>query len=230
MRNPVLILLLLIIGLTKGFAQCNVFYQLEAGSMWEMENFNAKGKLTGKNAQKVIAFDGNSDSFTAKINSVISDEKGKEVMHGDLDFSCNNGTMIIDMRNFVSEEQMKAFESYELKIEAENLEVPNSLSVGESLKDGVMTVTAMNSPIPMTMNISITNRKIVGKESVTTPAGTFECYKITSDLTVETKMAIGFTLSFSTVEWLAPKVAVVKSESYKKGKLQGYSLLAKIGR
>ena len=88
----------------------------------------------------------------------------------------------------------------------------------------------MNSPIPMTMNISITNRKIVGKESVTTPAGTFECDKITSDLTVETKMAIGFTLSFSTVEWLAPKVAVVKSESYKKGKLQGYSLLAKIGR
>jgi hypothetical protein len=35
-------------------------------------------------------------------------------------------------------------------------------------------------------------------------------------------------MEFSAIEWLAPKAAIVKSESYKKGKLQGYTLLTKL--
>lgn len=209
-------------------AQCNEYYALEQGRGWEMENYNAKGKLSGKSIQKVVSFTGGTDSFKAKIHSVGLDAKGKELFQADLDFACDKGTMIVDMRNFVTEEQMKAFESYELAVEGENLEIPNSLDIGQSLKDGSLTLTTQNSPIPMTMNVTITDRKIAGKESIVTPAGTFNCYKITSNLTVKTKMAIAFTLSFSTIEWLAPDVAVVKSETYKGNKLQGYTLLTKI--
>lgn len=209
----------------SSFAQCNEYYQLSEGSEWEMESYNAKGKVTGRNTQKVTRFDGQGDSFTATVHSVIYDKKDKEVMQGDLDFKCDNGTMIVDMRNFINEEQMQMFQSYEMKVEAENLEVPNNLSVGQSLKDGSVTVTASNSPIPMNMSVTITDRKVVGKETVTTPAGTFECYKITSKSTVNTKMGLGMKFEYTTIEWLAPKVAVVKSESYKNGKLQGYTLL-----
>lgn len=226
MRNLIYVVVLLAFS-GNGFAQCNEFYQFKEGSEWEMESYDAKGKLSGTNRQKVISYQGSSNSFTAKVHSTVMDKKGKEVMQGDLDFKCQDGTMIIDMRNFINEEQMKAFQNYEMQMQGENLEVPNTISVGQTLKDGSITMTAANSPIPMNMSVSITDRKVVGKESITTPAGTFDCYKITSNSTVKTKMAIGMTIEFSTIEWLAPKVAVVKSESYRKGKLQGYSLLTK---
>jgi hypothetical protein len=193
-----------------------------------MESYNAKGKLSGKSKQQVIEFSGDADAFTAKVHSVAFDAKGKEVLESDLDFACENGTMKVDMRNFIGEEQMKAFENYTLTVEGENLEIPGSLAAGQSLKDGTLHLTATDAPLPMTMDVTITDRKVAGKESIDTPAGTFDCYRITSNLTVKTKMALGFTLGFSTVEWLAPRVAVVRSETYKGEKLQGYTVLTKI--
>lgn len=219
------ILLITFSATVSNFAQCNEFYQLTAGSEWVMESYDAKGKMTGRNEQKVISFESQANSFIATVHSVIYDKKGKEVMQGNLDFKCEKGTMVVDMRNFINEEQMKMFQSYEMQVEAENLEVPSNLSVGQSLKDGSVTMTASNSPIPMNMSVTITERKVEAKETVTTPAGTFESYKITSKSIVNSKMGIGMTFEFTTIEWLAPKVAVVKSESYKKGKLQGYTLL-----
>jgi hypothetical protein len=222
-------LIIILIGALNAFAQCNEFYQLKEGGEWEMESYNSKGKLTGKSQQKVISFTSQSNGFNAKVHTVISNDKGKESMQGDLDFACSNGTMTIDMRNFINEDQMKAFGNYEFDVEAQNLEIPNSLSIGQSLKDGSIIITATNSPIPMTMTVTITDRKVIGKESVTTPAGTYDCYKITSNSTIKTKTVVGVTLNFSAIEWLAPKAAIVKSETYNKnGKLQGYSLLTKL--
>ncbi|MEQ9166431.1 MAG: hypothetical protein RLO12_09235, partial [Fulvivirga sp.] len=219
MRSLLLLISFVVVSWVAS-AQCNQYYQLSEGSEWEMESYNAKGKVTGRQTQKVTNFSGDANSFTATVQSTIFDKKDKEVMQGDLEFKCQNGTMMVDMRNFINEEQMKAFQSYEMSIEADNLEIPNDLSVGQTLKDGSITITTSNSPIPMNMTVNITDRKVVAKESITTPAGTFECYKITSNSTVNTKMGIGMTFNFTTVEWLAPKVAVVKSESYRNDKLQ----------
>jgi hypothetical protein len=59
-------------------------------------------------------------------------------------------------------------------------------------------------------------------ENMTTPAGTFKCYKIAS--TIETKSMISITTH--TVEWMAKDVGVVRSENYnKKGKLTSYMVL-----
>lgn len=190
-----------------------------------MESYNPKGKPEGKTLQQVTSYAPQGNGFVARVHSVVFDKKDKEVMNADLEYRCESGTMVVDMRNFVNEEQMKAFGSYEMQVESENLEIPSTLKVGQSLKDGSITLTATNSPIPITMSVTITNRKVEGKESITTPAGTFDCYKITSTSTAHTKMGLGMTMSFDNVEWLAPKVSVVKSESYKNGKLQGYTLL-----
>lgn len=223
--GKLLILAVLLAAFSDAFAQCNEFYHLREGSEWTMESYNEKGKLSGSNKQTVTSFEGEANAFKAGVHMVVYDKKGKEVTQGDLEFKCENGTMLIDMRNFINEEQLKAFQNYEMKVEAENLEMPSALSVGQTLKDGQVTLTVINSPIPMTMSVSITDRKVVGKESITTPAGTFDCYKITSNSTIHSKMGITMTVEMSAIEWLAPRVALVKSESYRKGKLQGYTLL-----
>lgn len=224
------VILLLVFAFTTGAAisQCNPYYALDEGSEWELESYNAKGKLTGKNHQKVVSFNESGDGYTAGIETTSYDHKGKALMTGQLEFKCAGGTMIIDMRNFVNEEQLKAFANADMKMETENLELPSSLSAGQTLKNGKIAITASGSAFPMKMTITISDRKVQAKESVTTPAGTFDSYKITSKMTMQNQMGVTINTEMSVTEWIAPKVGVVKSESYsKQGKLMGYTLLSR---
>jgi hypothetical protein len=215
-------------SVTTSTAQCNEYYLLQQGSEWEFQTFNAKGKLSGKNLQKVTAFSKTGDGYVATVNSQMTDEKGKELMKGDLEYKCAGGTMYIDMRNYISEEQLKAYKSYEMKVETTNLEIPSNLAPGQSLKDGSVTVSAVGGPFPMKMTITISDRKVEAKESVTTPAGTFDCFKLTSKSTFQNQMGVTMTMQSSSIEWIAPKVGLVKTESFNKnGKSNGYTILTK---
>jgi hypothetical protein len=118
MRNLIYTLILIIYGTAGVMAQCNEYYQFGAGNEWEFETYNAKGKLTGKNHQKVTKFDKTSGGFEATVNSTFTNAKGKETLSGDLEFRCEGGTMYIDMRNFISDEQLEAFKTEEMIVEA----------------------------------------------------------------------------------------------------------------
>ena len=72
----------------------------------------------------------------------------------------------------------------------------------------------------ITMNIS--NRKVDAVESITTPAGTFECYKISYDVAMKMMM----NMKSKGVEWYAKGVGLVKNETYSSdGKLLGSNVL-----
>ena len=67
---------------------------------------------------------------------------------------------------------------------------------------------------------TLSHRKVVGKESITTPAGTFDCIK----LSYEVQTQILSSVSGSAIEWYAADVGIVKTVSYNKtGKMIGYS-------
>jgi len=70
----------------------------------------------------------------------------------------------------------------------------------------------------------VKNRQVGNRETLTTPAGKFDCIKIKQDVVTKT----GFTVTIETVQWYAEGVGVVKSESYRKDKLIGYSELTKL--
>jgi len=207
-------------------AQCNDYYVMEQGTEWIYEYVNGKGKSTGKSQQQVKVYQATATGFKATLHSAFINDKGKKVMEGDMEMTCANGVLMMDMRKFIPQEQQQAFSSYEMKIESENLELPSKLTPGQSLKNGSITMTAIGSPLPMTLSVAITDRKVAGKESITTPAGTFDCYKITSKTTTQTRMGMNITFEFSTTEWIAEKVGMVKSESVdKNGKSSGYTIL-----
>jgi hypothetical protein len=77
----------------------------------------------------------------------------------------------------------------------------------------------------MNMTINVSNRKVEAVENLTTPAGTFECYKISFD--VATKMMIN--VKSKGVEWFAKGIGMVKNETYdSNGKLLGSNVLTSI--
>lgn len=226
MKNLITIILLVAGGSYSLYSQCNQFYMIEENGEWQMETFNGKGKPTGKIKQKVLSYSPNGDGYDARISSLIENEKGKEVHQGEYEFHCENGIFRVDMRNYIPQEQLEAFGTSEMKMEAEDLEFPNNLSTGQELKDGSITVTAEGSAFPIKLNCNITNRKVVGKETISTPMGDLECYKINSTNTIRNQMGVAMTFTFNVVEWIAPKYGVVKSETYNKNdKLMGYTVL-----
>ena len=219
--------LFLFISFNQLFSQeCQPYYLAEEGAVREMASYDKKDKLTGTTVQTVKEIRVSGDKTEWTIGTVSKDDKGKEISSGDLHMSCEGGIFKMDMKNFVDEETLKSFEGMEITMDATDLDYPAVLTAGQALKDGDITIKVSNQGMPvMTMVVRIYDRKVEAVEDITTPAGTFSCYKMTS--TIETKTM--FTIVAKSTDWIAAKVGSVRSESYDKaGKLTGYMVLTSL--
>lgn len=221
MKNILLSIALL--GCATGlYAQCNPYYNFKEGASWEITNYSAKDKVTGRQLNTINSMEDLSNGWKAEMNMKSYDKKDELILDKDIEASCEDGVIKLDMDRFFPEETMQAFKDMDMTIETENLEIPSDLSVGMSLNDASLK---MSGSIPFKMEVNIVNRKVESKESITTPAGTFECYKIT--YTINTKSIM--SMETTGADWIAKDIGMVKSENYNKnGKLQGYSLLTKM--
>jgi len=103
------------------------------------------------------------------------------------------------------------------------------LSVGQTLKNASLKGEGASGPLAIVINMLISNRKVESQEKLTIPAGTFDAYKISSDMNMETKMGLGVKMDFHTISYRAPGVLWdLKSETYRKGKLMATTELTKI--
>ncbi len=212
-----------IIGFAAFSQDCDAYFPMKEGAYIETRSFDAKDKLQGFSKMTVLQKQtaGIRTSVIAEVKSY--DDKEKELMSTQMEVYCENGVFYIDMRKFLDQQTMESFKDMEVAMETENMEFPSNLAAGQTLKDARITVSASSGGMKLfSMNVWVTNRKVEAIEDITTPAGTFTCYRITSD--VETKMMM--KISVKSVEWYAKNVGTVRSESYNnKGKLTGYTLL-----
>jgi hypothetical protein len=221
----VLFLSMAVSGVMKA-QDCVSYFPTKEGTVLEYQNFNAKDKLQGTSTSKILKKEVNGNNYSIKVQATSTDEKGKYTGMQEYTFKCENGVFIIDMGKFIDPATLEGFKNMDVKMTSENLEMPGVLKPGDVLKSGSVNVNVSNGGVSMmNMVVNITNRKVETIENITTPAGTFECYKLTSD--VETKMM--FKVESKVVEWYAKDKGMIRSENYdKNGKLQGYTILNKI--
>jgi len=202
-------------------AQCNQYFKVQQGTNWTLSNYDAKGKLQGKTIQKVTEYSESSNGFVATFEVTSVDKKGEQTMIGSSKMTCENGVIFFDMNDMFPEEQMKSMKDMEMKLEGTNLELPDNLKVGQQLKDASVVMKVMG-PMTMSFTIDIVDRNVIGKETLDTPAGSFDCFKVSQTV----KMKMMMKMEMSSVEYYSKDVGMVKSETYdKKGKLKAYSLL-----
>jgi len=226
-RKIFALICLLTVTTISGYSQCNQYYPLEDGKEWTYENFNQKGKSQGTQLQKVVSFESTASGYEATLQVDLFDQKGEPVTNMELAMECQDGNFYFDMNKFVSGDQLKAMGDFEITVTADHLEYPANLSVGQDLEDATIAVSAKDSPVPMKITVNIINRRVESTETITTPAGTFEALKISSQSVMETQIGLKMTMKMDMVEWLAKDVGLVKSESFRKGKSSGYTLLVK---
>jgi len=218
------------------FAQdCSKNIQFKQGVVITTTNYNEKDKTTGSSKATVTAVTSSGTTVTANIKSESFDKDGKSNSTGEFTITCSNGKIIMDMKMMMSGQE-EIFKGSTMTIEGDNMEIPDNLTVGQTLPDTKVKMTfTKDGANTGTMDILIKNRKVEGKESITTTAGTFECYKISYE--VESAMVMmmgtmqipGFKNSSKAVMYYNIENGSIKTESYsEKGKLISYSLVTDI--
>lgn len=194
---------------------CNGYLLLQNNKKIEMTIYNKKGKENGKQVWNVSNLKTAGGITSATVNTEFFNDKGNSVNKGVSEIQCNNGVLMMNMKMMLSEEQLKQMNNGTATAKGEFMEYPATPKVDDVLKDGSLVMEyTMNGGMKTTMELSVTERKVTGKESVTSPAGTWDCFTITSLQKITTRIAgIGIPIKMNITEWYAPGVGVIKTES-----------------
>jgi hypothetical protein len=223
MKKQILILLVFAsISFTVLSQDCSAFYPFEEGISFQITNYDRKGKVSASTDHLISSVTTSGNNTTATINSKMKDINGELITEGEYLINCNGNEVSIDLKSLLSPDLFDQFNGMKTDITGTNVVIPNNLSEGQTLPDASMKMDIDMGGIPMSMTVLMTDRKVLGKESVTTPAGTFVCYVISYTSNIK----MGMNRTGTAKQWLAKGVGIVKQEDYnKKGKVTSSTLL-----
>ncbi|TDQ33420.1 TapB family protein [Zeaxanthinibacter enoshimensis] len=214
MKNLLLMLIALAVTSVHSYSQdCSKYYPLQEGSRLEYTNYDKKDKPDGTVTYEVISSENTSDGTTALMQMSLRDQDGEEVMQSEYEIRCKDDIVQIDFKSLMNQQMMEQFKEMEVELSGTDIELPNNLSVGQSLDDADLNMKMNMGAMNMNMNVQTINRKVEKKETVTTPAGTFDCFVIYSE--TKTKMMMA-NQTFPSRTWFAEGVGMIKQESYNK--------------
>ena len=224
-----LVVLLFISSFTFLAGDCGTLIYFKEGTQTTMTSYNDDGKITGSTKTIYSKVTKGSNETAVQASQESYDKKGKLNTKSEFRIKCSKGVLYFDMKMMMPQQQAEAYKDFEMVVEGADKEIPTSFEVGSKLKDADIKFTfktKAGEEVPMTkMAFKITNRKVEAKESVTTSAGNFECYKISEDVEMKTI----FSMKMKTITWFSFTGGTIKTESYKEnGKFVSKSELTEL--
>jgi hypothetical protein len=221
-------LILLLVSTQPGRAQsCQDYLPIREGTTLSYVTYDGKDKMTGRSVTTFKEKKGTPEGFIAVFASTLKDDKGEARHTSEFKVECRNDTLSIDYITMLDPATLSSFESMDVKLRGKNLVLPMDAVPGDLLEDGDLGVEISSGGVKiMAISVHVTHRKVIGWETVDTPAGSIECIKYSSDVISQ----IGSVkMNVSGVDWYSYEYGSVRSESYdRKGKLTGYTLLESI--
>ena len=191
---------------------CNYYY-LQNNKTIEMTMYGKKGEPAGKVIYKISDVKKAGGTTTAKVNSQVQDKNGKLIGSGASVMQCTNGQLKVDMKMMLPAGQQGQFTA-DVNANSSYIEYPVTMAVGDKLADANFNMDMdMSTGLRANVEMEVKDRQVVAKESVTTPAGTWECYKINYKSKMMIRMGIGIPVKQDITEWFAPGFGVVKTQA-----------------
>ena len=196
------------------------------GTILELKHYDSKNQLTGTSTQKILKKTTIGKDLNVDVLVKAFNEKGNEETSKTLTMKCKDGVFMIDMKSLIPPEIKSNQQGMKIKVDGTDLKIPGKLSTGQKLEDCLIKISMTNQGmVMMSVTVKIINRKVESFEKITTPAGTFDCYKISQD--IESKSVVN--VKVHSIDWMAKNIGIVKNEMYdKSNKLSGYSILTAI--
>jgi hypothetical protein len=194
---------------------CGYLFNLKPGVLLKNVTYNEKMEVILKTISKIMINDGQIVTLSTE-----SYQSGAPVATGTVlsDVLCKNGEVCfpIDL-SLPSGTTMKYAENTDKFVS-----YPAEMQPGMKLNDVECSISGSTQEgYPFKVKYVFKERTVEGVESITTPAGTFECTKINY------LYAVG-PVKWQTSAWLSKDVGIVKTEYYKKGKLVSSAILEQI--
>jgi hypothetical protein len=203
---------------------------MEEGSTFQYTMYDKKDKVEGVTDYVVSNVENDGGNTMATMKLTYTDDKGKNVIESDYNITCTGNGVKIDYESLFPSEMKKQYEDMgmDMEITGTDIEIPNDLSAGQTLDDANISVSMDMGAMKMKINVDTFDRKVEKIESVTTPAGTFDCYLITEKSKSKVMMA---NVEMSNKLWISEGVGMIKQESYgKNGKLMSRMELTKYSK
>lgn len=203
---------------------CFSYFPSKVGAVCEYTNYDDKDKKTSIFTSKIEKFFTSGDTSYVSVYSEIRDTKTDSVTKTTYNVGCKDNTLYLGFENFGA---MSTQNNMSMEIQGDYISLPSKLQVGQTLANGLFTIIFKSAETVMfTTQVNISNRKVESQETITTPAGTFDCFIISYQ--TDTKMAFIKTKSF-TKQWYNSKYGLIKTETYnEKNKLFSKQILTKI--
>ena len=190
------------------------------GTEWQITNFNKKGILQSTTEAKIVSLKTvDSTGLEAVVEQVFLDKKDQETGVSNYKFRCQNNAIFVELPGVLPPQILGAYQNLDLVSSGKPVEFPEKMEAGQFLPEATIEMQARSgSLIVSKMVFLMTKRQVTGRETVNTMAGDFDCLKIEYDL--ESRFG-AVVVKRKCKLWIAENVGMVKSESYKKGKLEG---------
>ncbi len=188
------------------------------GAIITTSSYDGKGKLTSTQASTVIKVYREAGMTISELVMKNTDAGNATEKSSTATYKCDGKQLFVDMSGFLSDGKKSS-------LETTGLQFPFAVSVGQVLPDAEYSINMTAGGITRKMISHIRERKVEAKEAVTTSAGTFQCYKISSVIEVETGIAEMDAESKKVMDevkkrmgknimtfWYAPAVTIIKMD------------------
>ncbi|KAA6434497.1 hypothetical protein FOE74_09920 [Rufibacter glacialis] len=191
-----------------------------------------KGRNHGKVTNKVVqqAADKKGVYVTTFKSARISNTNRSSTSE-EYQIRCSKDTIYVDAMLLLREQVLKTFEGQDFTYSPVDIAYPLQMKVGQKLPNGSLGVKARstNSHVSQ-IKMAAINRKVDAQEKITTPAGTFDAFKISYQYVVDLD-AMGLPLRdvFQVEEYFSPEHGLIKCQfTTKRGKkAKGLELISK---
>jgi hypothetical protein len=221
-------------------AGCGSLIIFQKGAIIEGKDYDTSGKERSSSITTVKNVRSEGNETIAELSMAIkSTYAGKENNNTlTMAYKCDGKRLAMDLGGFLT--NFSALSG--VVVEGKALEFPLQLSVGQDLPEASVSadIGKEAGPIKMKTTSSYVKRKVEKKETITTPAGTWSCYKIICNIesTIDAgdsemgkkmvEMMKAKTPAMSSAMWFAPGFGVVRTEFYKNNRLDSRSEIVSI--
>jgi hypothetical protein len=208
---------------------CGNLVLFRKGAVLEGATYDATGKEIAKQKTTItdVKQEGGIMIANAKIETSSQYSKGNEKS---LTYKCDGTNLYMDLQELM--QSYAAMKGTEVK--ANTMQFPLTISAGQTLPEASVSVSMdRGTGKKMDMVMHYRERTVGAKEKITTPAGSWNCYKVNT--TMESEMvgmdektkkimeSMKDKMKMRMVMWYAPDFGIVKTDMYMGDKLQSHS-------
>jgi hypothetical protein len=221
-KKIALIIIVVMVAATGIFAD-DIFFPAKKGVTLVTANLNPKGKLESFARMTVKDVSGSGADMSITYLKLPLNKKKKPTIKGEgFEYMANvvNNVLEMDLRSVI-DVAVTTPPDAPFEITGGTMELPARLSVGDKLEDAYMNMYMNLGITSISVDVSVTNHKCVAVESITVPAGTFECYKLTHTVAMSASAMGNHSKDVNDITtWYARGIGSVKSVVFdEKGKV-----------